>query len=548
MTACLSWQPFHGLLGADQVAAPSVEKATIGRAQSFELTFWLTTATSPGRNGLAEMSGSVPDSARTSRSSAGGVGGGGGVGDAGDVGVGLGVGLGVGEGVGDGVGLGVGDGVAVGLGLGGLPAAVAPATAIVEFEFADTIVTADRQPMYDQTTIAEATEISRIDRPSRRCHRRVMREPLSSRAFPLLGMHPIGRHSAEQCQVEVRMDPDVTRRDVAWLESLPKVELHLHIEGAIPHDALWELIRKYGGDPRVPTLESLPGQFVYRDFPDFIDRWIWKHGFIREPADFELIGRAVASELARQRIVYAEAFFTPSDVARTGMTPQQVALALRRGIAAVPQVEIGLISDVCRDVGPEVAARNLEKIGEVAAEAGVVGIGMGGSEQLFPPEPFAGVYTRARDLGLRLTAHAGEVAGPESVWGALRALGVERIDHGTRAVDDPALMEWLASHRVPVTSCPGSNVATGAVPSLAAHPIRAFLDAGLVVSVATDDPAMFGLSMAGEFAALMIRRGFTRADIRTLSLNAVESTWLPAERRAALRARLESDPAWAAES
>jgi adenosine deaminase len=331
----------------------------------------------------------------------------------------------------------------------------------------------------------------------------------------------------------------------AWLERLPKVELHLHIEGAIPHAALWELICKYGGDPRVPTAASLPSQFVYRDFPDFIDRWIWKHGFIREPDDFELIGRAVAGDLARQRIVYTEAFFTPSDVSRTGMTPQQAALALRRGIAQVPEIEIGLISDLCRDVGPEVAARNLEMIGEVAAEAGVIGIGMGGSEQTFPPEPFGGVYERARELGLRTTAHAGEVAGPESIWGALRALRVERIDHGTRAAEDPALVAYLADRQIPVTCCPGSNVATGAISRLEAHPLRRFLDAGMLVSVSTDDPAMFGLSMVGEYEALGERLGFTPDDVRGLILGAVESTWLPADQKAALWARIEADPAWA---
>jgi adenosine deaminase len=333
------------------------------------------------------------------------------------------------------------------------------------------------------------------------------------------------------------------RRD--WLKRIPKVELHLHIEGAIPHEALWELIRKYGGDRRVPTMESLPGHFVYRDFPDFIDKWIWKQGFLREPDDYELIGAAVAAELVRQRIVYAEAFFSPSDGEQFGIEPQDVALALRRGLASVTGLEVALILDVVRDQGPLGAGATLEDVAAVAAEAGVIGIGIGGSEQLFPPEPFAPVYARARARGLRTTAHAGEVAGPESVWGSIRALRVDRIDHGLRAVEDPALVAYLAEHRLPVTSCPGSNVATGAVGSLTAHPIRRLLDAGVLVSVGTDDPAMFGLTLAGEFAALQSRLAFTDDDIRTLVLNAVESSWLPDERRAELRARIVSDPAWA---
>jgi adenosine deaminase len=330
-----------------------------------------------------------------------------------------------------------------------------------------------------------------------------------------------------------------------WLERIPKVELHLHIEGAIPHAALWELISKYGGDPRVPTAESLPAQFVYRDFPDFIDRWVWKQHFLREADDLELLGAAVAGELARQRIVYSEAFYSPTDLAASRLSVQDVSVALRRGLDSVPGVDVALITDMVRDTGPGKGMRTLEAAAEVAEDAGIVGVGIGGSEQSFPPEPFAPVYERARSLGLRTTAHAGEVAGPASVWGAIRALGVDRIDHATRAAEDPALLEWLANRRIPVTSCPGSNVATGAVTSLEAHPIRRFFDAGLLVSVATDDPAMFNLSMAGEFEALIGRLGFRRSEIRALTLNAVDSNWLPPDRKAALRARVEADPAWA---
>jgi adenosine deaminase len=334
------------------------------------------------------------------------------------------------------------------------------------------------------------------------------------------------------------------RRD--WLARLPKVELHLHLEGAIPHSALWQLIEKYGGDPRVARAEDLPGYFQLRDFPEFIEKWVWKQGFLREYDDFELIARAVAADLARQRIWYAEAHFSPTDISAHGLKVQEIAAAIRRGLAGVPDVVVGLIADVVRDTGPERAARTLEEVAEVAKSAGVLGIGLGGSEQLFPPEPFATVYERARELGLRTTAHAGEVAGPESVWGAIRVLRVDRIDHGTRAVDDPALLAYLVEQRLPVTSCPGSNVATGAVASLAAHPIRRLFDVGVLVGVNTDDPAMFDLSMAGEYRALSDTFGFNEGEIRRLVLNAVDSCWLPDQHRAALRARILGDPGWTA--
>jgi adenosine deaminase len=338
-----------------------------------------------------------------------------------------------------------------------------------------------------------------------------------------------------------RVDGPV-RRD--WLERLPKVELHLHLEGAIPQAALWELMCKYGGDPTVPGLDALPAVFRYRDFPDFIDRWLWKQGFLREADDFELIGKAVARELVRERIVYAEAFYSPTDLPLSRISAQEVSLALRRGLSSVPEVEVGLITDLVRDQGPERATRTLEEVAEVVTAAGVIGIGIGGSEQLFPPEPFAPVFERARALGLRTTAHAGEVVGPPSIWGAVRALRVDRIDHGIRAVEDPELMAELAARRIPLTCCPGSNVFTGAVPSLDRHPIRRLFAAGLLVSVNTDDPAMFGSSMAGEYFALARELGFSAADVRTLVLNAIESCWLPMERRAALRARVVGDAAW----
>jgi adenosine deaminase len=337
-------------------------------------------------------------------------------------------------------------------------------------------------------------------------------------------------------------DREQINRD--WLERMPKVELHLHIEGAIPHVALWQIMERHGGDPRVPAIDDLPAQFVYRDFPDFIDRWVWKQGFLRDAADIEAVGAAVAADLARQRIVYAEALFSPTDLPASALAPQEVALALRRGIASVPGVEVLLIADVVRDTGPAKAARTLEAIAEVAAEAGVVGIGLGGSEQLFPPEPFAPVYERARALGLRTSAHAGEVAGPASVRGAIDVLHVDRVDHGTRAIDDPALVRLLAERRIPVTSCPGSNVATGSVAALRDHPIRSFFDAGMLVSIATDDPAMFGLSLAREYEALQTTFAFTDDEVRALVLDGIESTWLTDGRKTELRTRFESDPAW----
>jgi adenosine deaminase len=328
-----------------------------------------------------------------------------------------------------------------------------------------------------------------------------------------------------------------------WCRRLPKIELHLHLEGAIPHDALWELVRKYGGAADLGGPAGLAERFRYRDFAHFIDVWVWKNSFLREYDDFTLVAEAVARDLAAQRIRYVEAFFSPGDFASHGLAVQPLAAAIRAGLDRVADVEVALIADLIRDTGPGVAAATLDAVAEVR-ELGVVGVGLGGSEQSFPPEPFAPVYERARRLDLRTTVHAGEAAGPASIWGAIEALRPGRIGHGTRAVEDPALVSHLAATRLPVEACPLSNVATGVVGSLEEHPIRRLRDAGVLVSVNTDDPKMFGNALAEELALLQARLGFSADEVRGLLLDAVAASWLPEPRKQQLADAFRSDPAW----
>ncbi len=328
-----------------------------------------------------------------------------------------------------------------------------------------------------------------------------------------------------------------------WFDRVPKVELHLHLEGAIPLDALWTLVQKYGGDPGVPDLAALQRRFVYRDFPHFIDTWVWKNAFLREYEDFTFVAEAVAHDLARQNIRYVEAFFSPADFFRHGLRTQELAAAIRRGLERAPEIEVALVADLVRDFGPELAATTLAEVNEVRG-LGVIGIGIGGSEQDFPPEPFADVYEQARGLGLHTTAHAGEAAGAQSVWGAIRHLRVERIGHGTRAAEDERLLDLLAAERIPLEMCPLSNVRTGVVRSIADHPLRRYFERGLVVTVNTDDPKMFGNSLAEEYRLLESRMGFSRDEIRALILQAIAASWLPLERKNGWMDRFRRDPAW----
>jgi len=326
-----------------------------------------------------------------------------------------------------------------------------------------------------------------------------------------------------------------------WYHHVPKVELHVHLEGAIPYPALWELIQKYGGDPEAPSLPALRARFHYRDFPGFIATWLWKNRFLREYDDFTLIAAAVARDFARQNIRYAEVFYSPPDFQRHGLETQRLTEAIRTGLAQVPEVEISLVCDLVRDFGPQRAMVTLEEVREVQ-ELGVIGVGIGGSEQLYSPEPFADVYDRARRYGFHTSAHAGEAAGAESIWGAIRALNVERIGHGTRAYEDESLLSYLKENAIPLEMCPISNLRTGVVASIEAHPVRRYFERGILLTINSDDPKMFGNSLAEEYELLETILGFSRAEIRRLILDGIQASWLPDERKVALKAEFEQDP------
>jgi adenosine deaminase len=319
---------------------------------------------------------------------------------------------------------------------------------------------------------------------------------------------------------------------------MPKVELHLHLEGAIPMDALGEMVERHDEMGEVPSREALEERFAYADFPHFIDTWVWKLRFHRTREDFELIGESVARELARQNIVYAEASVSPTDVRHHGLAVGEVIMAVRRGLDRVSEVGVALVPDLVRDTGPEMTERTLGQVLEVRDEAGVVGITIGGSEHAWPTTLFAGTFARARRAGLRLTAHAGEAAGPESVWAAIRDLGVDRIGHGVRAVEDPELVANLVVSGIPLEVCPTSNLRTGVAASWETHPVRTLIDAGAVVTINTDDPAMFGCDLAGEYTALADEFGYGWDTVIGLARNAIDASWAGERRRADLHARL----------
>jgi adenosine deaminase len=330
---------------------------------------------------------------------------------------------------------------------------------------------------------------------------------------------------------------------MTWCEQLPKVELHVHLEGAIPHDALFDLIQKYGGDPSIPDVTALTRRFEYKDFSQFIEAWSWKNQFLREYEDFSHIAELTARDMATQNIRYAEMFFSPSLFVKHGLEVQELTHAIRIGLSRVPQIEVALIADLVRDYGPDSELTTLKKLTETI-EDGVIGIGIGGSEHEFPPGPFQSLFEEARSIGFCTTAHAGEAVGPESIWGAIRHLHIDRIGHGTRAHEDPELMDYLQEHRIPLELCPVSNVRTGVVSAIAEHPIRDYFERGLIVSVNTDDPKMFGTALAKEYELLEQECGFAKEEICRLILSGIESSWLSEDRKELLATSFEAEPSW----
>jgi adenosine deaminase len=333
---------------------------------------------------------------------------------------------------------------------------------------------------------------------------------------------------------------------MSWFDSLPKVELHVHLEGAIPVPALWKLIGKYGGDSSIPDLKALRNRFHYRSFREFLDVWVWKNGFLREYEDFRFAAEEVARDLVRQNVRYAEVFFSPFDFFRRGLQTQRLARAIRSGLNQVPDVRIRLITDLVWDSGPELADRTLSELAEVK-DSGIVGVGMGGNEAAYPPNAFTHVYERARRLGFRTTVHAGETGGPENVWGAIRDLAVERIGHGVRSVGDPKLVDELRERAIPLEVSLSSNLRTGVVQSLPDHPLRQLVDAGIRVSINTDDPTMFNTTLANEYSLLESELGFSREEIRSLIEQGMESSWLDSSEKESMMARFRKDPAWVLE-
>ena len=309
-----------------------------------------------------------------------------------------------------------------------------------------------------------------------------------------------------------------------WVAQLPKVELHIHLEGAVPLDDLWTLYRSRHSHSDL-TLGEFTEKFAYTDFGHFLEMWNWMNSFVTRIDDFSFMAESFANYLVDQRVVYAEAFFSPSDFRGTGLGADEIAVALRQGLDRVPGTRVALIADMVRGRSNEAMQTTLDQVTDVRDDAGVIGIGLGGNEGRFPASLHADIWAEAAKRGFQTTAHAGEAGGPGSVTDAIERLNVTRVGHGVQAVDDPAVLAYVAEHQIALEVCPWSNVRTKVVDSIADHPIRRLFDAGALVTLNSDDPAFFDTSLSAEYATLHEQFGFSESEILTVAKNAVTASW-----------------------
>ena len=312
-----------------------------------------------------------------------------------------------------------------------------------------------------------------------------------------------------------------------FLLRLPKIELHVHLEGAMRPAVLLELARRNGIALPAQDEAGLKRWFRFTDFEHFVQVYLACSRALRTPEDFQLLALDFLTEQAYQNVLYSEVHFTISTHLANGANGGEVLDALAAAVEEGERrhgVTLRLIPDIVRTLDWTLAGW---KRGVVAA------LGLSGSERLYPNEPFRACFDAAQREGLHRVAHAGEHAGPESIRSVLDVCGAERIGHGVRAVEDSALMEELRAAQVPLEVCPSSNVCLRVAPDLAEHPFDRLYRSGLALSVNSDDPAFFNTNLTLEYLRLHQTFGYSAAELAGLSLAALRQSFLPGKRASA---------------
>ena len=328
------------------------------------------------------------------------------------------------------------------------------------------------------------------------------------------------------------------------VRNLPKIELHLHMEGAVLEKTLTEFAERRGEEETKISYPWKADGFRYRNLSEFVQSMSSMMDIcIQKPEDYHRIAREVFSDLANQNVRYAEVSFDLARAVRLDMPFDEIIAAIasaRQAVMDSNEIKIGLIIALNRHLDIDW----LQKIAETAVlnkQAGIVGVDLHGDESFNTPGYYADAFHIARDGGLELRAHAGEAEGASRVWETLNLLGVSRLGHGIRSLDDPKLIDHLITNSITLEVCPTSNYMLNVVPSLAEHPIRKLFDLGVPVTVNSDDPLFFNTTITDEYCLLVEYHEFTLPELKEITLNAARGAFLDKETRKELIQDIEND-------
>jgi len=326
---------------------------------------------------------------------------------------------------------------------------------------------------------------------------------------------------------------------IELVRAIPKAELHMHIEGSLEPELIFSLAQRNGLALPYPSVQALREAYAFTDLQSFLDIYYAGASVLLHEADFFDMAWAYFQRAHADRVRHAELFFDPQTHTARGVPVGTVIAGLRRACERA-QAELGISSELIlcflRHLSEEAAFATLEDA--LPYREHFIGVGLDSSEVGHPPSKFSRVFARCRELGLRIVAHAGEEGPPAYIWEALKDLKVERIDHGVRCLEDPALVAELARRRVPLTVCPLSNLKLCVVNDLRDHPMKRLLDAGLCATVNSDDPAYFGGYLNANFEQTVQALGLSRDDVIALARNSIEASFVSEARRVELLAEL----------
>ncbi len=318
-----------------------------------------------------------------------------------------------------------------------------------------------------------------------------------------------------------------------YAQRIPKIELHVHLEGSILPHTLLKLAKRNHVNLPVEDEKGLVEFYRFRDFAQFLERYVLITSCLRSIDDYHLIAYDYGFECARQNIRYSEVTFTIETNMRLTRLPWREILKGLNSGRQQARDDYGVwwqwVFDIVRDL-PDTQQQVLD-IALAGREDGVVALGLGGTEEGFPPELFASTFDLAVRENLHRVPHAGELVGPESVWSAINLLHAERIGHGVRSLEDPNLMEYLKANAIPLEVCPTSNVRLQVYPDYEHHPLRKLWEAGLLLTLGSDDPPMFGTNLNNEYQCLVKFFNFNQSELEQMSLNGIYASFLSLEEK-----------------